>query len=316
MNRNAYVLLLLTTLFWGGNAVAGKLAVGHVSPMLLTCSRWALACAILLAFGWRRLKAGLAGAGKRNILPMLSPARRLGFTVFNVALYSALNYTTAINVSIEQAGMPMLIFLLNFILFHLRVTWAQIVGFVVSLAGVILTAAHGEPARLLDLDVNFGDALMLIAVLVYAAYTVGCASSRPQVHWKSLMIVLTAPRPRHVAALRGRIRLGRRHSARRARLGDHCVCGGFSVDPGADLLHPRRRTDRRQPRRPVHQPRADLRHAALHRPSRRGVPLLPRRRHGAGARRHLAGGNERRKRSESARTRRDPASADRPWPSF
>ena len=35
-HRNAYVLLLLTTLFWGGNAVAGKLAVGHVSPMLLT----------------------------------------------------------------------------------------------------------------------------------------------------------------------------------------------------------------------------------------------------------------------------------------
>ena len=29
-----------------------------------------------------------------------------GFTVFNVALYSALKYTSAINVSIEQAGIP------------------------------------------------------------------------------------------------------------------------------------------------------------------------------------------------------------------
>ena len=38
MHRTAYLLLLLTTLFWGGNAVAGKLAVGHVSPMLLTAA--------------------------------------------------------------------------------------------------------------------------------------------------------------------------------------------------------------------------------------------------------------------------------------
>ena len=40
----------------------------------------------------------------------------------------------------------MLIFLANFLLFRLRVTWAQIVGFVLSLAGVALTASHGDPA--------------------------------------------------------------------------------------------------------------------------------------------------------------------------
>jgi len=186
-DRDAYVLLLLTTLFWGGNAVAGKLAVGHVSPMLLTTARWSLACIVLAAFGWPRLKADWAVVRKRLVyLTLLSGA---GFTAFNLALYSALLFTSAINVSIEQAGMPMLIFLANFILFHLRVSWAQIVGFVVSLAGVILTAAHGEPARLLDLDVNFGDALMLIALVVYSGYTVALRF-RPAVHWQSLMIVM------------------------------------------------------------------------------------------------------------------------------
>ena len=47
MPKNAYVLLLLTALFWGGNAVAGKLAVGHVSPMTLTALRWVLGLAVL-----------------------------------------------------------------------------------------------------------------------------------------------------------------------------------------------------------------------------------------------------------------------------
>lgn len=186
-DRNAYVLLLLTTLFWGGNAVAGKLAVGHISPMLLTTLRWGLACVVLAAFGWPRLKADWAVIRKRlGYLTLLSSA---GFTAFNLSLYSALLYTSAINVSIEQAGMPMLIFVANFILFHLRVSWAQIVGFVVSLAGVVLTAAHGEPAKLLDLDVNFGDALMLIALVVYSGYTVALRF-RPAVHWQSLMIVM------------------------------------------------------------------------------------------------------------------------------
>jgi drug/metabolite transporter (DMT)-like permease len=186
-DRNAYVLLLLTTLFWGGNAVAGKMAVGHVSPMFLTTARWSIACVVLLAFGWPRLKADWPMVRKRLVfLTVLSSA---GFAVFNLALYSALLFTSAINVSIEQAGMPMLIFVANFILFHLRVTWAQIVGFVVSLAGVALTAAHGEPARLLDLDVNLGDALMLIALVVYAGYTVALRF-RPAVHWQSLMIVM------------------------------------------------------------------------------------------------------------------------------
>ena len=57
MHRNAYFLLLATMLFWAGNAVAGKLAVGHVSPMLLTAVRWILALLVLLVIGRRHLVA-------------------------------------------------------------------------------------------------------------------------------------------------------------------------------------------------------------------------------------------------------------------
>ncbi len=188
MHRTAYLLLLLTSIFWGGNAVAGKLAVGHVSPMLLTAARWGFAAIILSVIGWRQLAADWVLV-RQNAL-FLTVLGTFGFTVFNIALYSAVVYTSAINVSIEQAGIPMLIFLANFLLFRLRVTWAQILGAVLSLAGVALTAGHGDPARLLGLDVNFGDALMLIGVIVYAGYTVALRF-KPAIRWQSLMIVLT-----------------------------------------------------------------------------------------------------------------------------
>lgn len=189
MHRTAYTLLLLTTLFWGGNAVAGKLAVGHVSPMLLTTARWGLALAVLCLIGWPRLVADRQKI--RSHAAYLALLGGVGFTVFNVALYSAVLYTSAINVSIEQAGIPMFIFIANFFLFRLRATPAQIVGFLVSVVGVLLTASHGDPTRLLALNVNFGDLLMLGGVVAYAGYTVALRF-KPDIHWQSLMIALTA----------------------------------------------------------------------------------------------------------------------------
>ena len=49
-------MLVLTMAFWGGNAVAGKFAVGEVSPFVLTFLRWALAALIVMAFAWPHLK--------------------------------------------------------------------------------------------------------------------------------------------------------------------------------------------------------------------------------------------------------------------
>lgn len=188
-NRRAYVLLLLTTLFWGGNAVAGKLAVGHISPMLLTSARWGLALIILCAIGWPRLSADWPKVRERSGYLFLLGA--IGFTGYNAFLYSGLLYTSAINASIENAGIPMAIFLANFLFFRLRPSWAQIVGFGVSIFGVALTASHGDLSRLFALDLNFGDMLMLAAIVAYAGYAVALRV-KPQIHWQSLMIALSA----------------------------------------------------------------------------------------------------------------------------
>ncbi|RST88252.1 DMT family transporter [Aquibium carbonis] len=189
MHQAAYALLLLTTMFWGGNAVAGKMAVGHVSPMLLVVLRWAMAFGFLYLIGHRQLSADWAAVRPR--LAYLSAMGFFGFAAFNLALYGAFLYTTAVNGSIEQAGIPVVIFALNFLFFGQRVFKGQIVGFLLTFAGILLTAAHGNLAGLLRLDLNRGDALVLVAVVVYAGYTV-CLRYRPPIHWKSYMIVLSA----------------------------------------------------------------------------------------------------------------------------
>ncbi|TIM23407.1 MAG: hypothetical protein E5Y74_06015, partial [Mesorhizobium sp.] len=106
MHRSAYIFLLLTTLLWGGNSVAGKLAVDHVSPMTLVFLRWVLAVAIMLPIGWKTIQKDWPVVRKHWFVLVALGAS--GFTLFNTIFYTALNYTTAINVSIEQAAMPIL----------------------------------------------------------------------------------------------------------------------------------------------------------------------------------------------------------------
>jgi drug/metabolite transporter (DMT)-like permease len=188
MHRSAYLFLLVTTLVWGGNSVAGKLAVDHVSPMTLVFLRWVLAVLIMLPVGLRTIREDWPLV--RSHWLVLASLGASGFTLFNTIFYTALNYTTAINVSIEQAAMPILIIVANFAFFRLRVTWAQIAGVVLTIGGVILTACHGDPRRLLTLQLNFGDAIMLVAVVLYSGYSVGLRL-KPAMRWQSLMLALS-----------------------------------------------------------------------------------------------------------------------------
>ncbi len=187
LQNNAAFLLVIVTLSWGGNAVAGRLAVGHVSPLLLTEFRWVITGAILLVIGRGHLRNDWPVI-RRNI-PKLAAMGASGFAIFNFFMYSALVYTTAINVTIIQAAMPMFIFILSFVVFRVSTHWAQAMGYSVTLIGVVIVAAQGDPRQLLGLEVNYGDVLMLIAAFIYGAYS-AALRAKPDIHWVSMLAVM------------------------------------------------------------------------------------------------------------------------------
>ncbi len=180
----AYALLAATSLIWGGNAVAGKLAVGHISPLLLTNLRWAMAFVLILSFSTGQIARDWPVLKQKWYIPVLLGV--VGYAAFNGLLYSALQHTTALNAVILQAGVPAFIFLLNFVFFRVHVLGAQLIGFLLTLLGVLLTAGRGNIYTLFDLTFNKGDLMMLGAIFVYALYTVGLRW-RPNIHWKSMI---------------------------------------------------------------------------------------------------------------------------------
>ena len=187
MIYKAYALLALTTVMWAGNSIAGKLAVGHASPMVLVTVRWALVMVALYVFKREQIAADWQVMRQR--LAYLLFLGALGFTGFSVALYYALVYTTAINASILQGGMPLFVFCASFVLFGSRVGLEQAIGFVISFVGVIVIAARGDFGNVIALNINFGDALMLVAIISYGIYT-AALRSKPRMHWTSLMFIL------------------------------------------------------------------------------------------------------------------------------
>lgn len=185
----AYGLLTLTALLWAGNAIAGKMAVGEVSPFLLTALRWAIAAALLGLLARRRIAADLPAIAAN--LPYLAALGVVGFALFNVMFYLALVHTSAINVAIEQASMPLAVFALNFAFFGIRASALQVAGFAITVVGVAVTAAGGNPLRIFEAGLNFGDLLMVVAISLYGGYSVALAR-KPAMHWLSFLAVLAA----------------------------------------------------------------------------------------------------------------------------
>ena len=185
----AYLLLTLTALCWGANAIFGRLAVGDVSPMVLVMLRWLLALALLAPLAQGQLRRDWPVLRRR--LPFLAAMGALGFTGFNAVYYVAAHYTTAVNIGIIQGSIPVFVLIGAFAVYRTAVTPLQIAGVVVTMLGVVLVGTGGDLARIAALAINRGDLLMVVACLLYAGYTVAL-QRRPPIAALSLFMALAA----------------------------------------------------------------------------------------------------------------------------
>lgn len=173
-----YILLLLATLSFGGNVVAGQMAKGEISPLLLTFLRWVTVASFLLAFNGRRLLAAWPLLQPR--LGLLVAMAVLGFTTFNSLFYVAAYHTTGVNIGILQGTIPALVLVGALIAYRTPVRPLQILGTLVTMTGVVVVTTGGELARLAALALNPGDLIMLLACLFYSGYAVAL-KQRPRV---------------------------------------------------------------------------------------------------------------------------------------
>ncbi|MEM1287069.1 MAG: DMT family transporter [Pseudomonadota bacterium] len=183
-----YLLLVLTTLFWAGNTIAGKLSAGVIPPFSLTFYRWIVVLIISYVMARPYLKQSQELLAKNALLLLTMGA--LGFALFNTSLYTALNFTSALNVGIEQGTFPAVILFLMFAVYGERIKLGQGVGVAVAMAGVTVTLAQGSLDRLLALQFNIGDLIMMLGVLSFALYSI-LLRRKPDIPWQVLFFMLS-----------------------------------------------------------------------------------------------------------------------------
>jgi drug/metabolite transporter (DMT)-like permease len=168
--REAYGLLFLISLIWTGNFIAGKVALEVVGPITLTALRSSIATVVLLwyvRFTYQTWPS-LSGPDLRVFLVLAVT----GMVTTTTLWYYGLARTLAINAAILGAMGPVFVALLSTTWLRERLTALNVVGILISTAGVILTVTRGSLRALLDLDLHVGDFFILAGQAIWAAYSV------------------------------------------------------------------------------------------------------------------------------------------------
>ena len=172
-------LLVLAVFFWSGNFIVGRAVYPSVPPIALAFWRWTVAFLVLLPFVLPRLRQDWPAI--RGSWPVLLLLSALGVASFNTLLYAGLQWTIAINAFLIQSTMPVVIVGLSALVFRERITIVQSIGIPVALSGAAIIGAEGNIGVFRFVSVDAGDALIVIAVFCYAAYSV-LLRLRPAIH--------------------------------------------------------------------------------------------------------------------------------------
>ncbi|MFC3606552.1 DMT family transporter [Stutzerimonas tarimensis] len=166
----AWAGLLTAVLCWSGNALVARAFHEAIPPFALAFWRWSLALVILLPLAgvnvWRH-RAAFRRAGWRLLVLAL-----FAITSFNTLLYLAAQSTEAINISLLNTCLPLVAFIGTGVLlgeWPARRAW---LGLLVAAVGLLYLISQGSWARLASLQFFAGDLIMLLAISLWALYTV------------------------------------------------------------------------------------------------------------------------------------------------
>ncbi len=168
--RLAWLLLFVAPALWSANMLVARWSSPWFPPHALAFWRWTIALVPMLAICgvilWRRRDE--VRREWRDLLVLGA----LGMWVCGAFVYIGGATTTATNIGLLYAGVPVLVMLLSAAVFHERLGAAQIIGAGIALLGVLAIIARGETQTLLGLQFTVGDIWAFVAATCWAIYTV------------------------------------------------------------------------------------------------------------------------------------------------
>ena len=187
------LLVNVATFCWSTNIVLGRSLRGEIGPISLAALRFLASGAILAAFLSRGPTEGRRLGSDRWLLLLMGIT---GVALFAPIQYLGLHHTTALNATIIHALSPLVTGALAALLIREPMSRAQAAGAGVGLAGVLVLISRGSPDFWRTINSSGGDLLILVAVTLWALYTIAgrrVTSRRTVLSATGLSILLVLP---------------------------------------------------------------------------------------------------------------------------
>lgn len=165
-----YLSLILTTLFWGGTFIAGRILAESVPPADAAFLRFALATISLAVL--TRLIDGRLTLPPKNQLIRLLLLGMTGVFSYNICFFNGLRYIEAGRASLIIALNPLAITICAVLFFGERLSLLQCSGLFISLIGAFFVISNGHPSVLLSGGFGIGEAAILGCVISWTAYSI------------------------------------------------------------------------------------------------------------------------------------------------
>ncbi len=166
----AFVLPFITVLIWSLNVAVTRYVADYISPISISFYRWLIAFVILTPFViipvWKN----------RNLIKahffQFAFLGASGMFLYQGLSYSAAHYTTATNMGIINAFIPVFTIFVSIVILREMPNRFALFGSILSFIGLLYVIGQGNLLSIFNIGGHWGDFLMVMAVFFYAFYGV------------------------------------------------------------------------------------------------------------------------------------------------
>ena len=166
----ALALPVIAVLIWSLNIAITRYVADFISPVSISFYRWIIAFVLLTPFilpkAWQQRHL------VRQHLVKLAILSAFGMVLYQGLAYSAAHFTTATNMGIINAFIPIFTIFVSLMILKESPTSYAVIGSILSFLGLIFVIAQGSLDTLVNMGGHWGDILMIMAVFFYAFYGV------------------------------------------------------------------------------------------------------------------------------------------------
>ncbi|OTG63893.1 DMT family transporter [Acinetobacter silvestris] len=166
----AFSLPVIAVLIWSMNIAVTRYVADYISPVSISFYRWLIAFIILTPF--MLVKAWKQRHLLRQYFFKFAVLSAFGMVLYQGLAYSASHYTTATNMGIINAFIPIFTIFVSMAILKEIPNRFAIIGSLLSFCGLLYVMGQGNFASLLQMGGHSGDIIMIIAVFFYAFYGV------------------------------------------------------------------------------------------------------------------------------------------------